>query len=155
MSTQVDYRKPHIFDPIHDGANECECGFTFDADIHTSETVNHETEVKQEAPPDISADDSKRLQGFVRMTSVEIKAVGGVGAATSLEMIGYIRELEQRLATVRREAFKEAIGVVRNLGGKKSSRWNLAIDTAVVAISSIEASASGIRYHKLSCRRAR
>lgn len=47
--------------------------------------------------PDISHGDSERLRGFTRMTAVEIKAVGGVGAATSLEMIGYIRELEQKL----------------------------------------------------------
>jgi hypothetical protein len=44
--------------------------------------------------PDISDGDSERLQGFTRMTAVEIKAVGSVGAATSLEMIGYIRGLE-------------------------------------------------------------
>lgn len=50
------------------------------------------------ALPDISQNDSERLQGFTRTTAVEIKAVGGVGAATSLEMIGYIRELEHRLS---------------------------------------------------------
>lgn len=50
--------------------------------------------------PDISANDSARLQGFMRMTTTEIKAVGGVGAATALEMIGYIRELENKLARV-------------------------------------------------------
>lgn len=52
------------------------------------------------ALPDISNNDSERLRGFVRMTATEIKAVGGIGAATSLEMIGYIRELEHKLARV-------------------------------------------------------
>lgn len=47
--------------------------------------------------PDVSGDDSDRLRGFCRMTAVEVKATGGVSAATSLEMIGYIRELEWRL----------------------------------------------------------
>jgi hypothetical protein len=47
--------------------------------------------------PDISEHDSPRLREFMRITAVEIKAVGGVGAATSLEMIGYIRELESQL----------------------------------------------------------
>ena len=45
--------------------------------------------------PDISADDSPRLKDLCRVTATEIKAVGGVSAATSLEMIGYIRELER------------------------------------------------------------
>lgn len=75
--------------------------------------MSHDTQVKREAPPDISSNDSERLQGFVRMTSVEIRAVGSVGAATSLEMIGYIRELEQSRATVRREVFKEAATLCR------------------------------------------
>lgn len=52
------------------------------------------------ALPDISDRDSDRLRGFMRVTATEIKAVGGVGAATSLEMIGYIRELEHKLARV-------------------------------------------------------
>lgn len=46
------------------------------------------------ALPDISQNDSERLREFMRVTALEIKAVGGVGAATSLELIGYIRELE-------------------------------------------------------------
>lgn len=50
------------------------------------------------ALPDISGNDSERLRKFMRITALEIKAVGGVGAATSLEMIGYIRELEMKLA---------------------------------------------------------
>lgn len=45
--------------------------------------------------PDISASDSPRLKELCRVTAMEIKAVGGVGAATSLKMIGYIRELER------------------------------------------------------------
>lgn len=45
--------------------------------------------------PDISANDSPRLKELCRVTAMEIKAVGGVSAATSLEMIGYIRELER------------------------------------------------------------
>lgn len=65
--------------------------------------------------PDISREDSPRLQEFCRVTATEVKAVGGVGAATSLEMIGYIRELEMRLRAndvapderERDEAFKE------------------------------------------------
>jgi hypothetical protein len=44
--------------------------------------------------PDISANDSPRLQELCRVTAMEVKAVGGIGAATALEMIGYIRELE-------------------------------------------------------------
>ena len=51
------------------------------------------------ALPDISQNDSERLRGFMRVTAVEIKAVGGVGAATSLEMIGYMRELERHLSS--------------------------------------------------------
>lgn len=45
--------------------------------------------------PDISDGDSERLQEFVRVTVREVRAVGGVSAATTLEMIGYIRELER------------------------------------------------------------
>lgn len=47
------------------------------------------------AQPDISANDSQRLRELCRVTAMEIKAVGGVGAATTLEMVGYIRELER------------------------------------------------------------
>lgn len=54
------------------------------------------------ALPDISGNDSQRLQEFVRVTSREVEAVGGASAATTLEMIGYIRELEH--ATVTRRA---------------------------------------------------
>lgn len=49
------------------------------------------------ALPDISGEDSERLQGFVKATSREVKAVGGASAGTTLEMIGYIRELEHEL----------------------------------------------------------
>ena len=31
----VDYRKPHIFDPIGYAIDECECGLTGDAEVHT------------------------------------------------------------------------------------------------------------------------
>lgn len=57
-------------------------------------TTKHEAQPPPE-PPDISGKDSPRLRELVRVTSLEIKAAGGVGAATSLEMIGYIRELER------------------------------------------------------------
>lgn len=50
------------------------------------------------AQPDVSGNDSERLRGFCRMTTIEVKAVGMVSAATSLEMIGYMRELEWKLA---------------------------------------------------------
>jgi hypothetical protein len=30
-----DYRKLHVFDPIHNGADECECGLVKDADLHS------------------------------------------------------------------------------------------------------------------------
>jgi len=43
------------------------------------------------------AKDSDRLQDFCRITAAEVKATGGVGAATALEMIEYIRELETKL----------------------------------------------------------
>lgn len=52
-------------------------------------------------PPDISSDDSERLQEFVRVTTREVKAVGGASAATTLDMIGYIRELEHELSRSR------------------------------------------------------
>lgn len=45
--------------------------------------------------PDISANDSPRLREFCRVTAMEVKAVGGASASTTLEMIGYIRELER------------------------------------------------------------
>lgn len=51
------------------------------------------------ALPDIDGNDSPRLQEFVRLTAREVKAVGGASASTTLEMIGYIRELETRLRT--------------------------------------------------------
>ncbi len=31
------YRKPHVFDPIHNGATECECGLVEDAEIHETD----------------------------------------------------------------------------------------------------------------------
>lgn len=65
------------------------------------------------AQPDISGADSKRLQEFVRVTAREVKAVGGASASTTLELIGYIRELEHALSCVHKESratvFKEAI----------------------------------------------
>lgn len=48
------------------------------------------------ALPDISGNDSSELQRFCAQTAREIKAVGGVSASTSLEMIGYMRELESK-----------------------------------------------------------
>jgi hypothetical protein len=57
--------------------------------------------------PDLSKGDSSRLREFERIASVEIRAVGGVGAATSLEMIGYMRELEHYITT----ALQAAAGV--------------------------------------------
>lgn len=100
--------------------------------------MSNDTQVKQEAPPDISGNDSARLQGFVRITSIEIKAVGGVGAATSLEMIGYIRELEHRLATVRREE-REAAG---QIAFAEAIRQGISAERAIAIKSKIEASAS-------------
>lgn len=32
----VDYRKPHVFDPIGYAIDECECGLTGDAEIHSA-----------------------------------------------------------------------------------------------------------------------
>lgn len=55
------------------------------------------------ALPDISGEDSERLRGFVKVTSREVKAVGGASAGTTLEMIGYIRELELSLSSRDRE----------------------------------------------------
>jgi DNA-directed RNA polymerase subunit RPC12/RpoP len=52
------------------------------------------------AQPDVSEEDSDRLREFCRVTAMEVKAVGSVSAATSLEMIGYIRELEWKLETI-------------------------------------------------------
>lgn len=54
-----------------------------------------------DALPDISGNDSERLQEFVRITAREVKAVGGASAGTTLEMIGYIRELEHALGSTR------------------------------------------------------
>lgn len=45
--------------------------------------------------PDADGSDSPRLREFVRRTSAELKLVKGVSAATTLEMIGYIRQLEE------------------------------------------------------------
>lgn len=57
-TTQIDYREPHVFDPIHNNADECECGLMFDADIHEKKTVSNDTQVKQEAPERIWVDTS-------------------------------------------------------------------------------------------------
>lgn len=35
----VDYRKPHTFDPIGEGVDECECGLIRDADLHSADAV--------------------------------------------------------------------------------------------------------------------
>lgn len=58
--------------------------------------------------PDISLHDSQKLRELSARTAREIKAVGGVSAATSLEMIGYIRELEQSNNALALEAIKAA-----------------------------------------------
>lgn len=80
------------------------------------------------AQPDVSGNDSERLQGFCRMTTVEVKAVGMVSAATSLEMIGYIRELEWKL-TQR----LSASGVDGQASSLQSSSSSTPRDTEVVA----------------------
>jgi SpoVK/Ycf46/Vps4 family AAA+-type ATPase len=36
------YRALHVFDPIHNGADECECGLTADAGIHESDAAYEE-----------------------------------------------------------------------------------------------------------------
>lgn len=36
---QPNYREVHVFDPIHNGADECECGLTADANIHPRRTA--------------------------------------------------------------------------------------------------------------------
>lgn len=41
------YRQPHVFDPIHNGADECGCGFTFDANIHTKEAISNDIQVPE------------------------------------------------------------------------------------------------------------
>lgn len=47
------------------------------------------------ALPNIDGEDSSRLRELIRVTTREVKAVGGASAGTTLEMIGYIRELER------------------------------------------------------------
>lgn len=37
-----DYRRPHVFDPIHNGADECDCGLTSESDIHESDEAYEE-----------------------------------------------------------------------------------------------------------------
>lgn len=54
-------------------------------------------------PPDISENDTERLREFVRVTAREVRAVGGASASTTLEMIGYIRELEHALNAAKKE----------------------------------------------------
>lgn len=43
----VDYRAPHVFDPIGEDVDECECGLTMDAEIHvvTSPTDNERKDI--------------------------------------------------------------------------------------------------------------
>jgi hypothetical protein len=46
--------------------------------------------------PDISGDDSPELRRLCEQSAREVKLTGSVSAATSLEMIGFMRELEIR-----------------------------------------------------------
>lgn len=43
MFDTTNYREPHVFDPVHDGADECECGLTSDAGIHVTTTKPQST----------------------------------------------------------------------------------------------------------------
>jgi hypothetical protein len=40
--SEVNYRQRHVFDPIHSGADECECELTADADIHPTNSTTEQ-----------------------------------------------------------------------------------------------------------------
>lgn len=65
------------------------------------------------ALPNIDGEDSPRLQEFVRVTTREVELVGGASAGTTLEMIGYIRELEHAAIGMR----EACVAKVRELAG--------------------------------------
>lgn len=80
--------------------------------------------------PDVDACDSSLLHEFCERTAREIKACGGISAATSLEMIGYIRKLEEENRRLSLESVM-AVGKLRLLQSAAPVRtyaWGEVVD---------------------------
>lgn len=121
MSTQIDYQKPHVFDPIHNGADECECGLTSGADIHESDEAYEE----RMRPRIVNAPERIWLQvgcddevGEIDWKELSHPDVSWCAERIDNTDIEYVRA--DLLATVRREereaAFKEALGILSEFG---------------------------------------
>jgi hypothetical protein len=54
---------------------------------------------RMSALPDVDQEDSEKLKELSAQSAREIKILGGVSAATSLEMIAYMRQLEWFLSS--------------------------------------------------------
>lgn len=54
---------------------------------------------RMNALPDVDQKDSEKLKELSAQSAREIKILGGVSAATSLEMIAYMRQLEWFLSS--------------------------------------------------------
>jgi hypothetical protein len=67
--------------------------------------------------PDISGDDSPELKRLCEQSAREVKLAGFVSAATSLEIIGFMRELEikQRSLITELERLQEEVERLRKL----------------------------------------
>ena len=120
-SHEPNYRKPHVFDPIHSGADECECGLTQDADIHESDEA-YEDRMRPRianAPERIwlqtGCDDEVGETDWKELAHEEVSWCAERIDNTD---IAYIRAdlPATKVAEARKEAFKEAIAAVMKHG---------------------------------------
>lgn len=51
--------------------------------------------------------DSDKLKGFVRLSTIQVKANGCISPSLSLEMIEYIRQLERKLDGAKEQAVQD------------------------------------------------